>query len=132
MRRNLSSENSILFFRGKFTVNLKLANICMFGNYEEVCSFEVVGFFGQFFNCISAVTKNTFQSVDISDFACYGGGVHVCGIEDTETSGSVILITFLPVRRFVNCGNTLFSYGAASFLKAVAGIELFWIGTSIV
>jgi hypothetical protein len=79
------------------------------------------------------MSENTFEAVDVSDFTYYCRGVHVCWIQYTQPGRSVILVAFLEISlRAAWMGNTLSSYGAASFLNAVAGIALSLIGTSIV
>ena len=63
------------------------------------------------------MTKNTFQSIDVSNLTCDGGGVHVRCVEDTETSRRVILVTFLHLRWGRELGNYALLIRCSKFLE---------------
>jgi hypothetical protein len=43
------------------------------------------------------MSENTFEAIDVSDFADYCCGVHVRWIKHAQTGGSVILVSFLTL-----------------------------------
>jgi len=94
MRPDFVTEQFILFLRGKVPVDLGL-EVTDGVIYEEVGRFKKIRLFGEFFNCITSVSENTLHAVDVGDFTCDCGGIHVRSIQHTETSGRVILVTFL-------------------------------------
>ena len=63
------------------------------------------------------MTKNAFQSIDVSNLTSYGGGIHVCRVEDTETRGCVILVTFLRLRWTRELGNYALLIRCSKFLE---------------